>query len=438
MIAEYDRGISLAENSLAGCILVAPSETLADVRGIVSESDFQNEQAREIFAAASRFVAFGQACDPVLIQAEAAKNGKILSTDYCAQLMRLFTTTANAAETARVIHEEAQKRHGREIGIALSSDSLTVTDAVAKLQDLLRSNSGTVKSPMEAANYVMDYINAAASGETKPFLSTGFPSLDRQLAGGLVEGGLITIAARPGAGKSTMALAIADNVAAQGGNVLYISLEMTTVQLWSCRLANTSGLSRTEIYAGKIDEAARGWQRLTDAFQMLSERPFFIRDVPSTVEDIEREARCLDGLALLVVDHIGLVKPMERMSRYEIMTDTAHRLKQLALSLKIPIIGLCQLNRQSESRNDKRPTMADLRDSGAIEEDSDVVSLLFRPAAYSKGEDKPKPWENQELQVIVDKNRHGATGTVNMEFCGMTARIMEGRNNDAGDDRLPD
>lgn len=435
-MTEEIKQIAFAENSLAGCVLVATAETLKDVRGIVSESDFYNEQARAIFAAASRLNADGQACDPVLIQAEAAKNGEEISTDYIAELMRLFTTTANAAETARVIHEAAQKRRGREIGTAIASGELSPVDALAKLQDILRDGNGNVMRPMDAANYVMDYINAVASGEARTFLPTGFPSLDKQLSGGLVAGGLITIAARPGTGKSTIALAISDNIAARGGKVLYISLEMTLVQLWSCRLAARSGISRSKIYDGMRGQDDRSWGRLSTAFDELSKLPFYIRDIPSSIEDIEREARCIDGLDLIVVDHMGLVKPRITGSRYDIMTDCAHRLKQLALSLKIPIIGLCQLNRQSESRGDKRPTMADLRDSGAIEEDSDVVSLLFRPAVYFKEEDKPKPWESQDLQVIIDKNRHGATGSVNMQFCGMNARIMEGFN--AGNDRFSD
>lgn len=429
----------LAENSLAGCVLVAPTETLKDVRGIVSESDFQNEQARAIYAAAARLNAAGQACDPVTIQAEAAKNGKEISTDYIAELMRLFVTTANAAETARIVHEAAQKRRGREVGMLLTQDSISPVDAVARLQDLLRNDGGSVKQPLDVANSVMDYINAVAAGEANTFLPTGFNGLDGMLSGsskgGLVNSGLITVAARPGTGKSTIALAIGDNVARAGGKVLYISLEMTETQLWCCRLAARSGLSRSKIYDGMRGADANGWKRLTDAFTEISNWPFYIRAMPSTVEDIEREARCIDGLALLIVDHMGLVRPMEQGSRYDKMTDTAHRLKQLALSLKIPILALCQLNRQSEGRGDKKPTMADLRDSGAIEEDSDVVALLFRPAVYANEEDKPKPWENQELQVIVDKNRHGGTGTVYMSFCGVNARIMEGNNgnNRSGD-----
>lgn len=422
-----DRQIALAENSLAGCLLMDTTATLHDIRGIVNAADFQNEAARAIYTAALALSATEKMPDPVQIQAEARRQGFPLNDEYCAELMRLYTTTASVAETARVIHEDAQRRRAHEIGLALANDDLTPTDTLARLQELLQAQGSQLQTPLEAANSVMDYISAAAGGETKPFLSTGFPSLDTQLSGGLAAGGLITLAARPGTGKTTAALAIAENVTAYGGKVLYISLEMTTAQLWACRAASASGLSRSNIYAGRIKDDGREWKRLTDAFDLLSRRPFYIRDVPSTLEDIEREARCMDGLSLLVVDHIGLVKPTERGSRYEIMTQTAHRLKQLALSLKTPVLALCQLNRQSESRDSKRPTMADLRDSGAIEEDSDVVCLLFRPAQYAPESERPRPWESQPIDFIIDKNRHGMTGTATLNFCGMTARIVEGR-----------
>ena len=398
--------LALAESSLAGCLLVDTSAALRDCRGIVSASDFVNEAARAIYSASLALDAAGKIADPVQIQAEAARQGFPLDDRYCADLMRLYTTTANIGETARIIHEDAQRRRAHEIGLALANDDLSTTDALAKLQELMQAQGSTIQTPLEAANSVMDYISAAAEGHTKPFLSTGFPSLDTQLSGGLVAGGLITLAARPGTGKTTAALAIAENVAVYGGKVLYISLEMTTAQLWACRVASASGLSRSNIYAGRIRDDGKEWQRLTDAFDLLSRRPFYIRDVPSTLEDIEREARCMDGLSLLVVDHIGLVKPTERGSRYEIMTQTAHRLKQLALSLKIPVLALCQLNRQSEARESKRPTMADLRDSGAVEEDSDVVCLLFRPSQYSPEDQRPKAWESQALDFIIDKNSY--------------------------------
>lgn len=412
-----------AERSLAGCLLCDPLPTFRQIRGIVSAGDFLSSDAAAVYRAAAVLLRDENACDPVLIQEEAARQGAPLSNEYCAEVMRLYVTTANAAETARVVHEAAQKRAGRAIGLSLADDTLTPVEALARLQELLTAQSSKIHSPMEAASAVMDYISAAASGKSRPFLSTGYISLDRQLSGGLAAGGLITVAARPGTGKTTAALNIAENVAAAGGKVLYISLEMTEAQLWACRAASASGLSRSAIYGGRI--IGEDWPKLNAAFDLLAKRPLLIRDLPSTLEDIEREARCDDGLELLVVDHIGLVKPTEKGSRYEQMTATAHALKQLALSLRVPILALCQLNRQSEQREGKRPTMADLRDSGAVEEDSDVVCLLFRGAQYLPPKEQPAPWTTQEIDFIVDKNRHGATGIVTLSFCGLTSRITE-------------
>lgn len=420
----YDSTFILrAENDLAGCLLMEPEETLRQVRGIVTSGDFLSDTVRRIYVAAAALVHAGKACDPVLIQAEASKAGTPIDTAFCAECMNLFVTVASAADTAQVVHDAAIQRKAGEIGLSLTNGSIEPVEALERLQDLIRNQGSRMLSPMEAANKAMDYISAAASGESKPFVKTGFPALDGLLSGGLVTGGMITIAARPGTGKTTAALCIAENVAARGETVLYFSLEMTMEQMLSCRAANLASLSRSGIYAGKLSE--RDWGRLIDAFEELSKRPFLIRDSPSTVEDIEKEARCIDGLALIVVDHIGLIKPTVKGNRYEIMTDHAHRLKQLALSLKVPIMALCQLNRQSEQRETKRPSMADLRDSGAIEEDSDVVCLLFRPAQYSPPESRPKAWENQDIDFIVDKNRHGETGLVTLAFNGYLSRVSQ-------------
>ena len=410
-----------AEYSLAGCLLVMPEETTQRIKAVVSSGDFLSDTVRRIYDATVALVNAGRACDPVLIQAEASKAGTPIDTAFCADCMQLFVTTANAAETARIVHEAAMQRRAAEIGLALTTGSIEAVEALEQLQNLIRSQGSRILSPMETAQRVMDFISAAASGESKPFVKTEFSKLDNILSGGLAAGGMITLAARPGTCKTTAALSIAENVAARNETVLYFSLEMTKEQLISCRAANIASISRSAIYSGEISD--KQWPKLIDAFDEISKRPFLIRDTPSTVEDIEREARCIDGLSLIIVDHIGLIKPTSKGTRYEIMTDHAHRLKQLALSLKVPILTLCQLNRQSEHRETKRPSMADLRDSGAIEEDSDVVCLLFRPAQYAKPENRPKAWENQDIDFIIDKNRHGETGIVTMNFNGYLSRV---------------
>ena len=417
-----DDYITQAENSLAGCLLVTPEETIHKVAGIITAGDFLSDSVRRIYTAAKSLVTAGRACDAVLIQAEASKGGAPIDAQYCASCMEYYLTTANVEETAKVIHDAAIRRRAADIGLALAHEELTPVEGLAKLQELVKNQSSSILTPADAAQQVMDRISENADGKRKLFLPTGFQALDEKLSGGLALGGLITIAARPGTGKTTAGLSIAENVAAAGQPVLYISLEMNLQQIWSCRAANLSSINRATISNSQYMKD-KDWPRLVDAFSILSERPLYVRDKPSTVEDIEREARCIDGLALVVVDHIGLIRPEMKASRYEIMTDTTHRLKQLALSLEIPILSLCQLNRSSEQRETKRPNMADLRDSGAIEEDSDCVCLLFRPAQYAPPERRSKGWEHQDIDFIIDKNRYGEAGIVTLTFNGSLSRV---------------
>lgn len=408
------------EHSLAGCLLMDPVETLSLIRGLVSASDFTNENARAVFITASLLNDGGKPCDAAIIQAEAG-----VPIEYCKQAMIDTPSIHNAAVYAGIVHTAAQQRKAQEIGTELSDGKLDAVAALAMLQELMKAQSGGIVTPQESAQNAMDVFSAAADGRLTPFLKTGYRSLDKMLSGGLANGGLITIAARPGTGKTTVALNLAERVAAAGNTVLYISLEMTNAQLWACRVANCAWLNRSEVLSGDVirrgaapdpsQEDMENAKRLYAAFENLNSRPLYIHDEPATVEEIERRARCINDLSLIIVDHIGLIKSMTRGSRYEIMTDISHRLKQLALSMKIPVLALCQLNRTAAQRS--RPTMADLRDSGAIEEDSDVVILVYREMQQGVN------WE--PIDFIIDKNRHGTTGILELGFYGMYSRITE-------------
>lgn len=415
--------VNRAERDLAGCLLVETERTVREIRSLVSVSDFTSNACRAIYEAALSLVDSGKAADPTQILACAAERGEAVEEAWAAEVMRQYVTTANAIATAELVHNAAIQRAAASVGFALANGELESLEAVAQLQELMRGQSVSIQSPLEAAHCFMDYVSAAADGKIAPFVSTGFVSLDKQLSGGFVSSGLITLAARPGTGKTTAALNLAERVAERGQSVLYFSLEMDSRQLWARRTGAYSGLSYSHIYRGNIQD--KDWNRFMDATATLSRHPFNIYDKPCTIDDIERIARSMETPALIVIDHIGLVRNNAGRSRYELMTDTAHRLKQLALSTGVPILALCQLNRQSEARESKLPTVADLRDTGAIEEDSDVVMLLHRPAMYAAEESRPQPWEEQELQVIVGKNRHGMQGTVSLAFVGMTARIRE-------------
>lgn len=411
-----------AELYLMGCLLIEPRQTVADIQGIVSISDFRDEDARAIYTATQQLVAEKGTIDAVLIQQRADANGNPVAVIKLRDAMVQCPTTVNAPLYAEIVHNAALDKAGRDIGFSLLHGDISASEAFEKLSGVLNGQRSKIPAPMEAAISFMDTVNAVGSGELQMYRSTGFKQLDDLMGGGLIRNGVITLAARPGVGKTTVGLAIAENVAAMGGKVLYESLEMSSYQIWARRTARQGNLDYSMVQQGKLNETE--WASLASATDLLSKRQFQISDKPASMEDIERRARGMEP-DLLVIDHMGLIKPAGRGPRYEEATNTSHQLKRLAQSLEIPILSLCQLNRSSEARSDKKPTLADLRDTGAIEEDSDAVILLHRPAMYAPEEEQPKPWETQDMELRVEKNRHGSTGKITMDFVGMTATVRE-------------
>lgn len=391
------------ERSLAGCCLISPGETIKVAR--LSPADFADDNARAIYEATVSLIDSGKPCDAAIIQAESG-----VTVEYCHNAMLNTPTTVNAPEYARLVHEAALQRKAMDIGYELASGNLSTSDALTKLQELTQSGKGLL-TPQQATQQAMDIFSAAADGRQQLFVKTGFDSLDRMLSGGLVNGGMVTIAARPATGKTTVALNICENVTAAGKTVLYVSLEMPSAQLIACRAANVGRLNRSEIFSGEALKDESKIKQLVNAYETIYKRQFYIYDNPATVDDVERLARSIKALDLIVIDHIGLLRNPAKGTRYEVMTSTAHRIKQLALSLQIPVLSLCQLNRAAAHTD--RPSMSELRDSGAIEEDSDVVILLYRDCEQSP----------EEIDFIIDKNRHGNTGIITYLFIGEEARI---------------
>lgn len=414
-----------AEFDLTGTILLYPDEVLRDIRGIVCSSDFQTETGKAIFDAACQLDNENAPIDVVLIQERARANGAVLDDELLARIIEKCITPANAAATANVIHEAAQERETENIGFQLTHGDLNANEAFTRLSQIISGTNAQLPTPMEDAQRFMDTLDAVAEGKARMFIDSGYGQLDRQLGGGLINNGMITIAARPGVGKTTLGLEIAENVAKGGAKVLYESLEMSRLQIWARRNAKLSGVAYSKIQEAK-HLSSDEWRKISEATEKLCRRPFAIQDKPSRIDDIEKRAISFKP-DLLVIDHIGLIRPVKPTgSKYADMTEISHRIKGLAQILEKPVVALCQLNRASEARSDKRPTLADLRDTGAIEEDSDAVILLHRPAYYiSDEEEKPKPWEAQDLDVMVAKNRHGSTGIVRMDFFGMNASIRE-------------
>lgn len=414
-----------AEESVIACLLVAPQETLPLVRPLVQAGDFSLEYAQNAFRAACVLADTDQPIDPVTILDQAERDKLPLSSEWVKETMKGYLTTASVEKNATIVHESAIRRKTKDIGWALESGDISAGDAIEQLQYALSTQTSTLSTPTEDAIAFYKYLGEMQEGKIRPFLSTGLPDLDDILGGGLVSEGLITLAGRPGQGKTVVGLVIADNVAAEGGKVLYFSLEMSKNQLWARRVARRSGISYSKLMSGQFgDKDKSEWIAVSHAISEISQRNLTINDTNARMADIERCVRQAGKLDLIVIDHLGLIIPDKVTdSLYLPTTMAVHALKRLAKATGTPVLLLCQLNRANTARSDKRGTLADLRNSGAIEEDSDAVVFIHRDAYYLPPEEQPKPWEPQTMELNVAKNRHGQTGAVYMDFVGMLANV---------------
>ena len=423
--------MSLASQSVAGSILI-DAACLPAVRQLVRADDFELAADRAVFESACRLADAGQAVDVVAIVEDARKHGAGLSDEYAATLMKVTPTAANAAQYAAAVHSGAVRRRLSDIGMQLAEASGDMTrapagiisEAAAALESADTAPQAGMRSSSDALSAFLDYRARLESGQAVT-ISTGFPGLDKLLGGGMLNQGLYILAARPGCGKTTLGLKIAES-ASKIGACLFFSLEMSAEQITARRIAAESGLSIGRLMVSRSlgDEEQ---PKFANAVSVLSTHDFRLNRAPgASVSDIAQAAHLAKGLRLIVVDYLGLVRSDERgLSTYERTTRNSAALKALARSLNIPILCLCQLNRAAEQRADKCPSMADLRDSGAIEQDADAVILLHRPAMYENVQQKP--WEAQALTAIVAKNRHGNVGRLDFDFWGSSGIIREHR-----------
>ena len=235
----------------------------------------------------------------------------------------------------------------------------------------------------------------------------------------MVKEGLYIVAARPGVGKTSFGLIAAD-LAAKKHRVLFVSLEMSETQIMARRYANVSAVGITPLLYGTLDP--KDMDKLHEASSALRGRQMFLSNRTGvTVADIEVMCRSC-GAELVVIDYLGLIQG-EGQSIYERTTKISGDLKRMARSLKIPVLCLAQLNRTSESRSDKHPTMSDLRDSGAIEQDADAILLLHRPGLYM--DEQPSGSQAQDFEIQIAKNRHGPTGKVVLTWYARNGRFQD-------------
>lgn len=415
-----------AENAVAGAILIDPRafDLVADA---LSPEDFQSELCRSVYQAAQGLSQKGEPIDPVAIGKYIRESGGQISNDTIVELMDITPTAANAPYYAGLVRDKARRRGLHRVAEHILEDDSTPTD------EMLSSVAAEVSTLVEAAvgnrcvtsSDMMRSFYAdleAREGGRKNFVSSGFPMLDDCLGGGFLNGGLYIIAARPGMGKTTLALNLAESFP---GGVLFVSLEMSENQLTAKRVARETGIPSNRLLLGSGISEEESEKICTATVKLSGSGLSVNRRMGATVPEIGVMARSVHNLSAVVVDYLGLIQHNGAGSRYEAVTEISGALKRLAMSLNVPIIALAQLNRAAETRLDKKPCLADLRDSGAIEQDADGVLLLYRQDYYEKQDKPPKRWTPSLIECEVAKNRHAATGKVLFNAYLSVSRIAQ-------------
>ena len=416
-----------AEQAVVGSMLIDP-RCIPDVLERLKGDEFYIKLNRDIYETMASMFAYGQIIDPVTVLDQMKVRG--VYTDECdsymAEIMRITPTASNVMEYAAIVRDRALLRRLAETADEInnmvyegSGEAESMLEAAERKIYALRQGrnvGGLVPISSVVQNVFDELSEAAASGNKIPGLSTGLPDLDRTILG-LNKSELILIAARPGMGKTSIALNIAlDAAMTLHKTVAMFSLEMSREQLVSRLLSRAALVPGQNLLTGQLTE--QQWRAIADAAQTLSATDIRIDDNPTlTVSDMNAQCRRVPNLDLVVIDYLQLMQSAgsghswSNESRTQAVSDISRMMKIMAKELNVPVVCLSQLSRANESRTDKRPMLSDLRESGAIEQDADVVIGLYRDGYYNK------ECENPNLaEAIVLKNRKGETGTVQLAW----------------------
>lgn len=422
-----------AEESVLGSMLLS-KDAIGEIVEILKGTDFYKPQNETIFGAIADLYARGEPADPITVTAELTKAGQLKrvgGASYVHGLTHSVPTTANATHYARIVREKAMLR--RLVSAGTRIVQLGYSEDGGEVDDLLDAAQAEVHSVAESRQR-QDYVslgdisdeilgeleNIANNKGKLTGVPTGFADLDR-LTQGLHPGQMVIIAARPAMGKSTLALDICRSAAIHHKiPAALFSLEMSRSEIMMRLLSAETGVFLSKMRSGEM--TTQDWTQVTKRVGEVSEAPLFIDDSPNmSMLEIRSKCRRLKqqhNLGLVVLDYLQLMSSGKRVeSRQQEVSEFSRSLKLLAMELEVPVIAVAQLNRGPEQRGDHKPLLADLRESGSLEQDADVVFLLHRPDYYDE-EDRPG-----EADIIVAKHRNGPTATVPVVFQGAQARF---------------
>ena len=416
-----------AEQAVLGSMLIDP-RCVPEVIDKLRVEDFYLRQNREIYETIYSMFNYSLTIDPVTVLENMKKSGyydENQSRGYVLQLMDTTPTAANVLEYVEIIRDKTLLRRVAETAGELTALVQEGTDSgqdvlEAAEQRIYAIRQGRAAKGLTPISSVLIEVydrlsELAASDSAIPGLSTGLKDLDRAISG-LNKSDLVLLAARPGMGKTSMALNILLDAGKKSGKtVAFFSLEMSKEQLAMRLISGECFVDNKKLVTGKLTE--QDWENVAMAADSLNRANILIDDDSSvTVADINAKCRRVDNLGLVVIDYLQLMqsaggKTRASDNRQQVVSDISRSLKIMAKELNVPVLCLSQLSRANESRTDKRPMLSDLRESGAIEQDADIVLFLYRDGYYNKDSENPNLAE-----CIIAKNRHGETGTVQLQW----------------------
>ncbi|MGX7331503.1 replicative DNA helicase [Aerococcus sanguinicola] len=424
-----------AEQAVLGSILLEP-DIFTTVNEFVSEEDFYKRSHRLIFSSMQRLNDRDEAIDALTIQEDLQSRGmleNIGGADYIFEIAEKTPTAANAEYYAKIVEEKSILRkliHAtntiQKESYGEEHDLTTILDG-AERQILAvsenRNRNGFIHISQVLQESIGHIEELSKQHEAVTGIATGYPDLDKMTTG-LHPDELIILAARPGVGKTAFVLNIAQNISTkQNGRVAIFSLEMGAESLVNRMLCAEGSIDANRLRTGRLEP--QEWSDLVVAMGALGESEIYIDDTPGIrVTDIRAKSRRLKqekgDLDLIVIDYLQLIEGSRRSeNRQQEVSEISRQLKKLAKELSVPVIALSQLSRSVEQRQDKRPVLSDIRESGSIEQDADIVAFLYREDYYqregSEEEENPDA-DNNIIEVIIEKNRSGARGTVKLIF----------------------
>ena len=420
----------VAEQSVLGSIFISPNSIISITDELVPD-DFYKPANKIVFKTMLSLLVKGEPIDATTMVSALTNQGdisKIGGINYVVELVNSTPTSKNVEHYAKLVKEKATLRKViADLSDSLSSayqGDVSIGDIIAKTEKSMLniSNQNTGSGFRNVADILDTHMQIVESrSQTDGFvtgLSTGFAGLDK-ITTGLHEDNLIILAARPAMGKTALALNIAKHVAVNENKPAVIfSLEMGAEDLIERMVASEGMVPAYHLKTGNL--STDEWRRLVQAQSNLYNAPIFVNDTAGIrISEIRSNARKLaqemGGLGIIIIDYLQLITGSKGENRQQVVSGISRELKILAKDFKVPVIALSQLSRSVEQRQDKRPMLSDLRESGSIEQDADIVAFLYREAYYQK-EYADSQESNNVTELILEKNRHGSLGTVKLYF----------------------